>query len=588
MPYDKTGNRNGYVLTARFCAEIRTSLRLIFSRNFKSWLITEYRSSLNVGQSLPGKINLNKVPTLNPITFNMGITSKKTVFILVILFICLGGKTSAQVKIDLSTPMKESEKKKVPFDEFFDLEVTAPELDNIIKLKYEPTAGNKRDTRYFEKVSEHYIQGEKTPSSVIFRSIRLRPSTQYQFSFFSLSEIETDEVEQEIKQILIKSFNNPSAYDSTKHLETTLRINKALRIFLLNLGGEIYDSDGKKVNLSNEDLGKRLKVFSGSLLQYSNDLLRITNKESQALKYFDKNKSEKNSSYYSRIENVKKTIGFLYNDATLNEKEKEFLAFYKEWLSQNPNELQEIEKMKAFLKKQKIDNKELLDTNQQLIVVEEGSFSTQRSISENEMKDLKEIVSQFYQLFGNVADIIENETEYVALKQSEASILENFNISIPIYRQYIYSYVDLETSNSPYLGFEIGGGLEPFSDINKFNYIRALNIYFSPVNKNVPLSEFRFFPKLLKSVGVQLGLSKSLLGTENDRYTNYLRNSSGLTGIGVRVLKVFRVNYGVVWYKLNDINPIVDSSKFRPYPYITFSINAGLVDTLKTLSDIFD
>ncbi|MBK9510771.1 MAG: hypothetical protein IPO04_15590 [Cytophagaceae bacterium] len=406
------------------------------------------------------------------------------------------------VRLDFST---ESFLDKLPFDVSFDISGSLPKDLDIkgISLICVPKVPN-ADLNYFKSCQKSnitcYLKSEK--KEFLCKDVRpLRPNTVYNFKF-NIEEKKAlpDQSIQVIKNIIFKALEDPRNFDSSKYKATNIAINNEIRKCFPN------------VRLIGE-----LEVFSGELEDFSNTYMTVSN-ESNIYKDFLKNK----------IKNINDNLTYvLKNDLIIESFIKDGKTEKDLKINDNQLTTEKISLLREFVKEfknLKKDNKILL--NETEINYLDGVNSAIDAYLEFEIAKEK-----------NEKIIVELKNSPLLLK--EILILKIIDITG-------LADIDIETENSPYLTYESGIGARFSSNFNNLIRYGAVNISFYPINPKAKLDDFKLKPRLLKSLSLQVGLSKFLLSDDNPRIVPYKlfgdieRNL--IFGFGFRPHRLFRIN----------------------------------------------
>ncbi|MGA0556483.1 hypothetical protein ACO2Q8_07525 [Larkinella sp. VNQ87] len=106
----------------------------------------------------------------------------------------------------------------------------------------------------------------------------------------------------------------------------------------------------------------------------------------------------------------------------------------------------------------------------------------------------------------------------------------------------------------------------PIGNNTYFAIQEGINIYFSPVNKRVPLQNFKSPYRFYKSFNMHLGFAQVLGGFDTYRFKNSLGRFLGnfVVGVGVRFNSVTKLGASAMFVRMNDINPTVSRSTLKP------------------------
>lgn len=141
-----------------------------------------------------------------------------------------------------------------------------------------------------------------------------------------------------------------------------------------------------------------------------------------------------------------------------------------------------------------------------------------------------------------------------------------------------------KTRGGWYLGPDLGFILLPAPGIERIVPTVGLNVYFRPVNRQVPLSVkhplgYRF--------SMTIGLLLSSLAEPSQRQ-DLFGNQSLLTGFGVRVTDGIRLGGGLVWFRARDPEDEVNVSyDLRATYYLSTSLDWDLKEFIGGLGSLF-
>lgn len=150
------------------------------------------------------------------------------------------------------------------------------------------------------------------------------------------------------------------------------------------------------------------------------------------------------------------------------------------------------------------------------------------------------------------------------------TILVNVYRSTGLGQTYLVNMVDQANF---YIGLDVGYAY--IGNFSRFAGYSGLNIYFRPVNKNIPLSKYKNWLDILATrasllVGItiesieKINVRKGIVGTKGI-----------ILGAGVRLNSWFRINGGGLLYYRYDNNPIMNSDRYstKVSPFISASID---------------
>jgi hypothetical protein len=141
----------------------------------------------------------------------------------------------------------------------------------------------------------------------------------------------------------------------------------------------------------------------------------------------------------------------------------------------------------------------------------------------------------------------------------------------------------IQTERRNYVSLDLGalyafglGGVEPYV---------GLNLYFRPINKNVPLRlQGAFAHRLSLTAGVTL---TSVADDEDGVRTrgDLFLGRALFVGTGLRVTSSIRLGAGGVFFRKKDPNPLVDDSSLAFTPYASASLDVDIRGTFEKLGD---
>lgn len=145
------------------------------------------------------------------------------------------------------------------------------------------------------------------------------------------------------------------------------------------------------------------------------------------------------------------------------------------------------------------------------------------------------------------------------------------------------------TKDSRYLGFDLGIGFAPF--LNSFISFQGVNLYFTPVDQSVPLSNYRSRDIFSKRFSFYFGVAQFLESkdskSEKGLTSNFFSLGNPTLGIGYRLSNLLRFNLGAMAFKKSNLNTTVSTKKNYLTPLANFSLDIGFKDILNTIASIF-
>lgn len=142
--------------------------------------------------------------------------------------------------------------------------------------------------------------------------------------------------------------------------------------------------------------------------------------------------------------------------------------------------------------------------------------------------------------------------------------------------------VDIETSESPYLGLDFGVLTAP--EISSTFTFEGLNFHLRPVNRKAKFSDLKGLDLWLKRISFSFGVAQRI-GSYNDNYKNLVGVGSPFVGVGIRLNRMIRINGGVLFYKTENSNPIITNTDVNATYFLSASIDIKLKDALNIIGN---
>jgi hypothetical protein len=141
------------------------------------------------------------------------------------------------------------------------------------------------------------------------------------------------------------------------------------------------------------------------------------------------------------------------------------------------------------------------------------------------------------------------------------------------------------TQSNNYISADMGVVCAPvLSDCTTY---AGTNIYFRPINKAAPLSQFgNFFHTLDRRLSLTLGLTVQGIGDDKTR-NDLFGNQSLVLGLGVRLTNSVRLTGGALVFKELDPNPLVDDPTLTTTYFFSLSFDVDVVPALKGIGGLF-
>jgi hypothetical protein len=142
-----------------------------------------------------------------------------------------------------------------------------------------------------------------------------------------------------------------------------------------------------------------------------------------------------------------------------------------------------------------------------------------------------------------------------------------------------------ETQSNNYISADTGVACAP--QLSSCSTYVGTNIYFRPVNKAAPLSQFGgFFKTLDRRVSATIGLTVNGIGDDKTR-EDLFGTQSLVVGLGVRVTNSVRLTAGSIVFKSLSPNPLNTDKKLTTTYFFSLSFDIDVVPTLKGIGGLF-
>jgi len=484
----------------------------------------------------------------------------------------------------------------LPFDERFNITgKIGPNIQKVI-LKYKPKDANKVKEYFVKDLSAEItlppwekLDGE--PTFIMGPVGPLRSSTPYIFTFTtyiktSFSDDQKDALKRKITEKLIE------------YLEKTENLDEGKIKQLYNeLNGLPKQITGKNItNINGQSID--IKPFEEPLKPFSNEIIKLHN----TLLGDKQNSANEITTVQSRISSLSTTISDIINnrivlsddtkntlelgvDASISEigkiKVKDGLKILNELIS-NPALVESLLKGTSKISSSAVvvpsnvhDNASLSFLSSLLSIITSDNFtkkvdnSLQPIIPNN--SDLDKDTRQTAKSLLDINTYKSNITKYTQK-------LENYKQFIPNFLENVYtsssfeivasSEIDVTTEKTPYISVDVGvtGMSNPYQ-INGtaignnwyFFTHQAANIYFVPVNKKAPLSQFKCRYRFWKGFNFHIGIAQ-LIGNFNSNLLSgsLTEKTSLMFGGGYRFNRVTKLALSCILINQKNINPTID------------------------------
>lgn len=141
------------------------------------------------------------------------------------------------------------------------------------------------------------------------------------------------------------------------------------------------------------------------------------------------------------------------------------------------------------------------------------------------------------------------------------------------------------TQSNNYISADTGVVCAPvLSDCTTY---AGTNIYFRPINKAAPLSQFgNFFQTLDRRLSLTIGLTVQGIGDDKTR-DDLFGSQSLVLGLGARLTNSVRLTTGALVFKELDPNPLVDDPTLTTTYFFSLSFDVDVVPALKGIGGLF-
>ncbi len=201
----------------------------------------------------------------------------------------------------------------------------------------------------------------------------------------------------------------------------------------------------------------------------------------------------------------------------------------------------------------------------------------------------------FKSIFNNInfsvplVAIVGAESDLKKWTTAKDKLIDEFpDVSLQIVAAQGYTYqtislADVSTDKTPYISAEGGIGYAQAFETG-FSYY-GVNFYLSPVNKKAKLSTLHGSNKYKKMICFNIGIV-NFFGSRPKNSFSFLGETASsdiMAGIGVRLNRIIKLNFGCLPYKTSNINPLVDRKIIKA----DFSVSLGIdVNLLTGFSDV--
>lgn len=112
----------------------------------------------------------------------------------------------------------------------------------------------------------------------------------------------------------------------------------------------------------------------------------------------------------------------------------------------------------------------------------------------------------------------------------------------------------------------------------------GVGIYFRPVDKNIPFSNFSNSFWHRASIDLGLTVSKLNTGDGQSEFSDLYNNMSVLTGVKYKATRAVSFSMGFAWTQQIDSNPLIDDKSIVALPYLSLSLDVDFASALSKLT----
>ncbi len=440
----------------------------------------------------------------------------------------------------------------------------------------------------------------------------LHPNLHYEFKFTLYKSVGGDDASKtDLKDKIAAKQKEFFSVNANSAIDTTMlknHLNELTDLVKTNLGVNGSSKLLKEKSNPKEDFVVKLKSLGGvtdAIQDYAGQIASAETKlkkEDKFIEEFKKEFTAQRTSTLQQIDNI------LKDEISLNKYSKEILdlkfnpglADFKDYslldglktlraLCLVPNNAERI-----IEGKMKIENNGVVDVLQphfESIYFLESLLSTLADgyVQKVESGANKPLFANLVKLKKRVTEVAKEyrhiETAQIALATISKDLPE-LTAGVIILQSVtadVIPFPDVVTENTPYISAD--GGLGYAADFQAgFNYFGA-NFYLSPINKKAPLSNFRGWNLIKKMLCINMGIA-NFFGDRPSTTQSILGKTSQsdfMVGLGLRLGRVLKINFGAIPYKTNNEKPLTDEYKVK----FAFYGNAGIdVNILKAFNQV--
>jgi hypothetical protein len=120
---------------------------------------------------------------------------------------------------------------------------------------------------------------------------------------------------------------------------------------------------------------------------------------------------------------------------------------------------------------------------------------------------------------------------------------------------------------------------------NSFAPYLGVHVNFRYIDRNIP---WRYYPNKTLAHKLSFHMGTTLISLKDEgRTDNFLKNSGFMTGMGYRLGHVVRANAGVLWFNIEDPNPLIANKSLAATPYVGISFDLSVKSFMNGFNTFF-
>lgn len=491
---------------------------------------------------------------------------KKQIILIVYLILTISKLINAQIRSELDTVELDLglniTKSAVPFDKPFIIKGVLPTESNRVYIVYKKDTFNgiidAKDSKTFEILFNYPLPYKKKDDTYIFNlnyEEKIKPE-------------QLKPIKEQLNRILFnyiqeKSKENGGIVDANITRDFQQKIRNLIKISLTidDANFRVRRNSFLDENSSNVqnifDLGEFVKDFK-NLNDPNNDIIKTKKQVDEIIEKYIQNLttySKKNNT----LLDLKKVRQQLIIDI--------ISRGCSDIIARSNNNCDEIEFGKPLSSKELTDKVNLINKNIDTINSTDLPFTDE---SMGILNDYTDKLSKKLKTQEKIEKEVSSIVDFLEIIISQSIIINTSLTSSMTTRASWYSSADV-------------GILYAYQQKEFVPFI-GLNVYFRPIDKNIPFERLRAAKKQRGENGslfwyrfsAVVGLTFGGLTKNDDPKFNIIFGRGIITGVGYRLYESLKLNAGVLWFNQKDINPLVNQYTLKPTPYISLSLDWNL------------